>query len=143
VSTPGEPLSFADFASSHPHVDGYQTLDHVGTARTQQVRSVFIAFAKIAIHLIAPIRKAGHSPELAAFCIGESRTRMDIPDGCAKTVDDMQKRICIAFSVFGLQSENESRLQMTSALSCEAKGQILWLGFGGMWGGTERRALCG
>ena len=26
---------------------------------------------------------------------------------------------------------------MTSALSCGAKGQILWLGFGGMWGGTE------
>jgi hypothetical protein len=97
VSTPGEPLSFADFASSHPHVDGYQTLDHVGTARTQQVRSVFIAFAKIASHFMTPIRKAGHSPELAAFCIGESRTRMDIPDGCAKTVDDMQKESASRF----------------------------------------------
>jgi hypothetical protein len=97
VSTPGEPLSFADFASSHPHVDGYQTLDHVGTARTQQVRSVFIAFAKIAIHLIAPILKAAHLPELAAFCIGESRTRMDIPDACAKTADDMQKESASRF----------------------------------------------
>src|SRR5437588_10074385 len=46
-----EPLSFANLASSHPHVDGHQTLDHVGTALTQQFRSVLIALAEVAVHV--------------------------------------------------------------------------------------------
>jgi hypothetical protein len=67
LSAHGKPLSFADLARFHPNVNRDQTLDHVGTAPTQQFRSVLFAFAEVAVHLVAPVLKATRSPELAAF----------------------------------------------------------------------------
>jgi hypothetical protein len=67
LSAHSEPLSFANLASLHPHVNGYQTLDHIGTALTQQIRSVLFAFAEVAVHFDCFLFKAAGSPELIAF----------------------------------------------------------------------------
>ena len=64
LSAHGKPLSFADLARFHPGVNRHQTLDHVGTAPTQQFRSVLFALAEVAVHLVAPVLKAAGSPEL-------------------------------------------------------------------------------
>jgi hypothetical protein len=64
-SAHGKPLSFANFASFHPRVNRHQTLDHVGTAPTQQFRSVSFVFAQVAVHLITSSRKAA---SLAGAC---------------------------------------------------------------------------
>jgi hypothetical protein len=65
-SAHSEPLGFANFASLHPLINRHQAADHFGAAFTQQVRRVVLAFAKVAVHFVAPVQ-GRLLPELAAF----------------------------------------------------------------------------
>jgi hypothetical protein len=89
----GEPLSFAHFASVHPNVDGYLTLDHVGTARTQQVRRTLLVFAEVAVHLVAPVLMAACRRRSLLPSTHENRESQEIfPNRKAKTDNSINVR---------------------------------------------------